>query len=352
MTPEELHQAAIDKINAKTKPLGSLGRLEQIAIRLACLQGTLEPVVSQKRILVFAANHGIAREGVSPFPIEVTEQMVLNFLKGGAGINVLARNGDVGLHIIDVGVGVEWPEDSKTDRRFFIEPVAPGTRNFLQEPAMTQEQCEQALESGRRQARLAREQGIHAIGLGEMGIGNTTSASALFVTVMGIDPDDAVGRGAGASPDVIRRKAKAIRTALDQYGAEAQALPDDKARAMYWLRTVGGFEIAGMAGAILEAARLKLPVVVDGFISTAAAAVAITAEPSAREACFFSHKSNEKAHAQVMKQIGEEPLLDLGLRLGEGTGAALVLPILEASARVMTEMSSFEDAGVTREVAS
>jgi nicotinate-nucleotide--dimethylbenzimidazole phosphoribosyltransferase len=336
---------AWEKIDHKTKPPRSLGKLEKIAVRLAQIQGTFAPTVGRKRICIFAASHGVAAEGVSAYPTEVTGQMVLNFLGGGAAINVLARHGDIDLHVIDVGVDGDSP--SQWAPNFHIRKSRRGTRNFAIEPAMTPGECEQAMEAGREQARLARAAGIELLGIGEMGIGNTTSASALFVALLGITPGSVVGRGTGVTDEGLQRKLGVIEKALELHKA-----PAGSARARHWLEAVGGFEIAAMAGVILEAAACGLPVVIDGFIATAAAAVTFDLDKSSREVCFFSHRSDEQAHGRVLAALDAEPLLDLQMRLGEGTGAALAMHLIEAAAKIMCEMATFDSAGVSGPVDS
>ena len=333
---------ALDKMNRKTKPPGSLGMLETIAVRLAELQQSLEPRLSRKCICVYAGCHGVTAEGISAYPGEVTEQMVLNFLNGGAAINVLARHGGIQIHVVDAGVRADWPEALLEKLNFFPRSIRRGTRNFFREPAMTDAECEKALEIGREQVRLAVEAGIDLLGIGEMGIGNTTAASALVVALLGFDPGEAVGRGTGVSDAVLHRKVEVVTAAVSKHGAHAV-----EPCGRYWLQAVGGYEIAAMTGSILEAARVRMPLVIDGFISTAAAVAAFAIDSSCREVCFFSHRSDERAHGNVLKALGVEPVLDLKMRLGEGTGAALAMHLLEASAKILCEMATFDSAGVS-----
>jgi nicotinate-nucleotide--dimethylbenzimidazole phosphoribosyltransferase len=334
-------RTARQKIDRKTKPTGSLGVLEQVAVRLASLQRTLDPTLTRKRICVYAGTHGVAAEGVSAYPNTVTGQMVLNFLRGGAAINVLARHAGIELHVIDAGVDATWPDETFNEPNFFSRPIRSGTRNFLREPAMTPEERERAIEIGREQVRIALEQGIHLLGIGEMGIGNTTSASCLLAALCGLSPAEAVGRGTGVSDMVLVRKTRVIAEAIERHSVAEFGQPG-----LYWLQVVGGFEIAAMAGTILAAAQASLPVVVDGFIATAAAAVAFQMDRRSRDVCFFSHRSDEQAHGKALRALGVEPLLDLKMRLGEGTGAALAMPILEASAKLLCEMATFDTANV------
>jgi nicotinate-nucleotide--dimethylbenzimidazole phosphoribosyltransferase len=340
-----IEAAASLKITRKTKPLGSLGVLEKVAVRLAALQQTLTPKLSRKRICIYAGTHGITAEGVSAYPSEVTGQMVLNFLQGGAAINVLARHGDIDLQIIDTGVDAIWPEEMANRPNFLIRPIRRGTRNFSNEPAMSQDECEQAIGIGREQVQRAQTAGIEVLGIGEMGIGNTTSASCLLAVLCGFSPAEAVGRGTGISDAVLARKIDVISRAIERHSIAASG-----ELGLYWLRVVGGFEIAAMTGTILAAAEISLPLVVDGFIATAAAAAAFQINPTSRNVCFFSHRSDEQAHGRALRTLGVEPLLDLKMRLGEGTGAALAMPVLEAAAKVLCEMATFETANVSSAV--
>jgi nicotinate-nucleotide--dimethylbenzimidazole phosphoribosyltransferase len=333
---------ALDKMNRKTKPPGSLGVLESVAVRLADLQQCLEPKLSKKRICVYAGTHGVTAEGVSAYPSEVTGQMVLNFLSGGAAINVLARHAGIEIHIIDAGVDADWPDALLKQRQFFCRAVRRGTSNFFQEPAMTRVECERALDIGREQVRAAMGDGIDLLGIGEMGIGNTTAASALFVALCGLTPEEAVGRGTGVDDATLQRKTEVVAGALERSAPHCT-----EPAGLYWLHVVGGFEIAAMAGTLLEAAKARLPVVVDGFIATAAAAAAFNIDQRCRDTCFFSHRSGEQAHGKALEALEVEPLLDLKMRLGEGTGAALAMPILEAAAKILCEMATFESAGVS-----
>jgi nicotinate-nucleotide--dimethylbenzimidazole phosphoribosyltransferase len=338
----DISAAAFDKINRKTKPPGSLGVLETVAVRLAVLQQTLEPTLNKKRICVYAGSHGVTSEGVSAYPSEVTGQMVLNFVSGGAAINVLARHGGIDIHVIDAGVDADWPQSFATIPHFYFRSVRRGTSNFYREPAMNEGECRQALEIGREQVRKALDEGIDLLGIGEMGIGNTTAASALLVALCDLKPAEAVGRGTGIDDGSLQRKIEVVAGACERYSPAC-----GEPVGLYWLQVVGGFEIAAMAGTLLEAAKARLPVVVDGFIATAAAAAAFSIDPSCREVCFFSHRSSEQAHGKALGALQVEPLLDLKMRLGEGTGAALAMPILDAAAKIFCEMATFESAGVS-----
>jgi nicotinate-nucleotide--dimethylbenzimidazole phosphoribosyltransferase len=333
---------ALELMNRKTKPPGSLGILENLAIRVAGLQRTVTPSLRRKRICVYAGSHGVCEENVSAYPGEVTSQMVLNFLSGGAAINVLARHGQIDVHVIDTGVVAIWPEQLTQNPKFFFRSIRRGTSNFVREPAMSPDECNRAVEIGCEQTRIAIADQIDLIGIGEMGIGNTTAASVLLAALCGLRAEDVAGRGTGIGDDGLRRKIEVVRVALNRYGGSPIG-----SRGLHWLRSVGGFEIAAMTGMILEAARAGLPVVVDGFIATAAAAAAFDIDSNSREICFFSHRSEERGHGRALELLGVEPVLDLKMRLGEGTGAALAMPILEASVKILSEMATFESAGIS-----
>jgi nicotinate-nucleotide--dimethylbenzimidazole phosphoribosyltransferase len=305
-----------------TKPPGSLGKLEEIAIRLAAIQRRDDPVTFGRRVVVFAASHGVVEEGVSPYPPEVTEQMVRNFAAGGAAINALARAAGAEVRVVDAG-------------------VSRGTRNFTREEAMTADEMTQRMERGRVEARSAREEGVALLGLGEMGIGNTTAAAAITAALTGADPDVVTGPGTGLDESGRRRKADVVRRAL----ALHRLAPDVPLRV---LRSVGGLEIAALAGLCLEAASLKLAIVADGFITTAALALAHRLEPGVLDYAFFSHRSSEPGHRVLLEWLGVEPLLDLRLRLGEGTGSALAMHLLGAAASAHNEMATFASASVSR----
>lgn len=337
---EELKSIAQSKLDQKTKPIGSLGMLENIAARLAAIKGSFSPSLKSKRMLVFAASHGIACEGVSAYPAEVTGQMVLNFISGGAAINIITQTNNIELHVIDCGVDTEFSSDVIDHPTFFYNPVRKGTRSFLKENAMTDEECQKAVQLGRDQVTLAIEAGIDIVGIGEMGIANTTSAAALFAALLGFSAKEVSGPGTGLDEAGILRKSQVIEDAL-VWHRNVQQTPMD------WLKGVGGYEIAAMTGVILEATKQSLPVVIDGFIATAAAAVAFHHEPKSKEVCLFAHCSKENAHRMILEKLGVQPILDLDLRLGEGTGAALSMPIIESAANILTHMATFTSAGVS-----
>jgi nicotinate-nucleotide--dimethylbenzimidazole phosphoribosyltransferase len=320
------------KIDGKTKPVGALGRIEDLAAQVARATGTLAPVLRICRLVIFAADHGIAREGVSAYPQEVTRQMLATFLAGGAAANVFARSLGVAVEVVDAGVaGTPLAHPDLVSRR-----IGPGTRNALREPAMTGAQRDAALAAGRA---LGTEASVDAVCLGEMGIGNTAAAALLAHKITGLPLDALVGRGTGLDDAGLARK----RALLARAAARTPArLPAAEALAEY-----GGFEIAMMAGAMLGAAAARRVVLVDGYIAGAAALAAFAEAPEARDALVFAHRSAEPGHAALLDHLGAVPLLDLGMRLGEGTGALLAWPLVRAAAAMLTEMASFEDAGVS-----
>lgn len=323
-------------IDNKTKPLGSLGRLEEIALQIGLIQGTLTPCLTRPVILIFAGDHGIVEEGVSPFPQVVTQQMVHNFLAGGAGINVFARQNGIALRIVDAGVNhVFGPLPDLTDAK-----VGMGTANFKQTQAMSDTQCEQALQRGAELACAEIHAGSNVLGFGEMGIGNTSSAAALMSVLCDLPLEQCVGRGAGHDDEGVRRKLATIDAAIKVH----QCNRDDPLQV---LATFGGFEIAMMAGAMLGAAENRAVLLIDGFIATAALLVASRIAPEILDYCIFCHCSDESGHALLLRHLKAKPLLSLGLRLGEGTGSALAYPLVQASVNFLNEMASFESAKVS-----
>lgn len=325
------------KIDRKTKPLGALGQLEKIALRIGLVQQTLSPRLNNPHLLVFAGDHGAAKAGVSAFPQEVTWQMVRNFLAGGAAINVFARQNGLALKIVDAGVAHDFcrPEgliDAK---------VAFGTANYIEAPAMTAEQCRQAMLRGAALIREIAFTGCNVVGFGEMGIGNTASAALITHCLTGAPLVECVGRGTGLDDAGLARKRELLGQALVRHRAAGGGdAPLDVMAAF------GGFEIAMMTGAMLAAAELRMLLLIDGFIVGSAALTAARLAPALLEYCIFCHRSAEAGHAAQLAALKAEPLLDLGLRLGEGTGAALAYPLVEAAVSFMKEMASFEAAGV------
>jgi nicotinate-nucleotide--dimethylbenzimidazole phosphoribosyltransferase len=316
-----------------TKPPGSLGRLESLVVQYARIHGTATPPIARKAMVVFCGDHGVAEEGVSPYPREVTTQMVKNFLRGGAAINVLCRKIGIETTIVDSGVDADPEPGALTVK------IARGTQNFLKGPAMTIPQVEQALESGSQLASEVRNK-ADVTGVGEMGIGNSTSASALLCAYCGVAALDAVGRGAGLDDRGVRHKADVVARAVQLHRDSL----DDPVQA---LAALGGFEIAMMAGFLLGAASRRLPVVVDGFISGAAALAARAIQPRVVDYLIFSHRSAERAHGLMLQCLGVPPLLELQMRLGEGTGAALAIELLENALALYTGMATFAEAQVS-----
>jgi len=335
----ELEKEAYQHLDNLTKPPRSLGRLEQIAARIYAIQeGECKPYPF--RIYTLAADHGVAGKGVSPYPQEVTRQMVLNFLRGGAAINVLCQTCGVELKVVDIGVkGETFPEHPN----LIQYKIKPGTGDITQEPAMTEEECLQALCLGINLANQAKQEGIKALGIGEMGIGNTTPSTALYAAYLNLPPQKLTGPGAGLKPEKVKQKAKLIEQALQTH---QQTVAGKDPLAI--LAALGGLEIAGMAGIILGAALNKMPVVIDGFIATASFLASYQLDPKVKEYAFFSHCSAETAHQKILNLLEVRPLLDLDLRLGEGTGAALGLFLLKASANIFNQMATFDSAGVSK----
>lgn len=319
-----------------TKPPGSLGRLEEIANRCVAIRETLAVTAGRPRIVLFAADHGVCSEGVSPYPQEVTAQMVLNFLRGGAAINALARSGNIELKVVDAGVRTSLPPSAGLISR----RSAAGTCNFCEQPAMTEGELQVALETGIELAADAAAAGCDLLGFGEMGIGNTTSASAIAAALTGEPVQNVVGRGTGADDDCLARKCRSIERGLVLHSARLGA-------PLGILQCLGGLEIAAMTGFCLGAAAHRLPVVTDGFIATAAAALAVRLCPATAGYLFASHQSVEPGHASMLAVIGQQPLLNLGMRLGEGSGAALAINIIKAGIAAFTQMATFADAAVS-----
>jgi len=317
-----------------TKPAGSLGRLEDLAVRLAGITGRIDPPLQAAVVFTLAADHGVAAEGVSAYPREVTAQMVLNFLRGGAAINVLAREVGARVVVADIGVDADLPPHS--DLR--AVKVRRGTASITGGAAMSVDEANRAINVGRG---LVRDEHLDIALTGDMGIGNTTAAAAVICALTGLDPERVVGRGTGVDDEGLRRKLAAVRRAL-QVNAESIGRGP-----LETLAATGGLEIAGLVGVILEAARMRKPVIVDGFISGSAALVAAAIAPEATGYMIASHRSHELGHGAVLERLGLPPLLDLEMRLGEGTGAALALPLVRAAVRLLNDMATFDEAGVS-----
>lgn len=335
--PDEAAAAeAARRMDGKTKPLGSLGRIETLAAWLAAVHGSVEFSTTPRAVVVMAADHGVAARGVSAYPRDVTAQMVANFARGGAAINVLARQMDVRTVIVDMGVAGrnDWP--SNVHRR----ALAAGTEDLAERPAMSDEAVRAAIATGADVAAGLAHDGCRLVATGEMGIGNTTSAAALTAVFTGRPASAVTGRGTGLGDEALARKVAVVEAAL----ALHRPSPADPLHA---LACLGGFEIAGLVGLILGAAASRLPVVLDGFIAGAAALVAVAIAPASRGYLVAGHRSAERGHRAALKTLGLEPILDLDLRLGEGTGAVLAMAVLDAAARLLREMASFESAGVS-----
>jgi len=325
-------------LDTQTKPKGSLGTLEQIGCRLVALAGGGAPKVDPARIYTCAGDHGVAAQGVSLFPQEVTRQMVENFVRNGAAINVLTRTAGVDLKVVDAGcLGGVFP-----DHPALVQcKVAPGTQDLSTGPAMTRKACIEALENGIGLAHAAHQDGITTLGTGEMGIANTTPATALFCAYLGLTPAAITGPGTGLGAAGVRHKIEVIEKALTLHAPTVA-----KGDAIDILASLGGFEIATLAGMLLGGASLGMPLVVDGFISTSAYVAARAICPLVGEYAFFAHASAEPGFAAIMKSLGATPLLHLGMRLGEGTGAAMAVFILRSAANLYNEMATFASAGV------
>jgi nicotinate-nucleotide--dimethylbenzimidazole phosphoribosyltransferase len=323
-----------------TKPLGSLGQVEEIAAQMFTLRDGALHASMKKAVYVFAADHGITAEGVSAYPSEVTRQMVENFVAGGAAINVLARANGAAVHIVDVGVDA----DLSGRANLLHHKVRRGSRNMLREAAMSDAELAAALGAGAALGDAAAAEDIALLAIGEMGIGNTTAASAITAALTGAPAAEVTGRGTGLSEDAYQCKQAVIAAVLRQhFPCDGSSAP----HALEVLRCVGGLEIAAMAGMMLAAAGRRIALVLDGFISTAAAAVACAFVPNARDYMFAGHRSQEPGHRILLERLALRPILDLGMRLGEGTGAVLAMPIIEAAVRIYDEMATFSSAGVS-----
>ena len=339
-----LTQALQHKLNNKTKPLGSLGRLEALALQLGEILGSESPVLDQPQMVVFAGDHGLTARGISAFPRDVSWQMVENFLAGGAAVSVLARQHGIALTVVDCGVnhdflvglgeGIQRPG-------LLVCKVANGTADSSMQPAMTLAQCQQAMKNGQE---LVRNLPGNALLLGEMGIGNTSSASLLLARLTGLDIEVCTGAGTGLDAPAVQRKTAVLREVLARHPNATAPLDA--------LAALGGFEIATMVGAVLQAAHERRVVVVDGFIASSAVLVANALQPLVLQRCVFAHRSGERGHEFMLQYLGVQALLDLGLRLGEGSGAALAWPLLQSACAILRDMASFEVAGVSEKSAT
>jgi nicotinate-nucleotide--dimethylbenzimidazole phosphoribosyltransferase len=328
--------AAQERLDNLTKPRRSLGYLEELAARYAAIRGEVRPQVGAKRVCVFAGDHKVTAEGVSAYPSVVTQLMVKNFIGGGAAINVLARCAGAEVEVIDIGVD----GDLGVLPGLLVRKVKHGADNIARGPAMTPAECRQAIEVGIERAQVAARAGVTLLGTGEMGIGNTTPAAALFAALLGVPPAEVTGPGTGLEPSGVVAKTAVIERAL-QLNRERCANPLDT------LAAVGGLEIAGLCGLCLGAAAARIGVVVDGFIASAAALVAMRLAPAAKDYMFFAHMSAEPGHRKFFDSEGLRPIVDLGMRLGEGTGAVIAMQIIEDAVAIIREMATFAEVGIT-----
>lgn len=334
---QTLKSALIDKINHKTKPLGALGMLEHVALQIGLIQQSLEPKLSHPTMLVFAGDHGIVEAGVSPYPQAVTAQMVLNFLQGGAAINVFTAQNNIRLRVVDAGVNYQFADNTA----LVNAKIAPGTRNFLVEAAMTISQCREAIKTGAQIVDAEMAAGCNVFAFGEMGIGNTSSASCLMSVLCCLPIADCVGRGTGLDDAGLNHKKNILAQAVMHHALNHHDVEQV-------LATFGGFEIAMMVGAMLQAAARGCTLLIDGFITTAALLVAAKMQPDILHYCVFTHCSDEAGHQKMLAFLDVKPLLNIDLRLGEGTGAALAYPLVKAAVNFLNQMASFESAKVSQ----
>ncbi len=335
---DALKQKLTSKIDNKTKPLGALGILEKLALQIGLIQNTVQPQLSNPTILVFAGDHGIAKEGiVNPYPQEVTAQMVYNFLNNGAAINVFCKQNDLKLKVIDAGVN----HDFSNIPGLIHAKIDLGTKNYQHQPAMTMDQCIAAIHQGSKIVSTIKGEGSNCVGFGEMGIGNTSAASLLMAYCTNLDINVCVGAGTGLSNKNIQRKIAVLEEVSKKY---------NPASATEALATFGGFEIAMITGGILKAAESKMTIIIDGFIVTAALLIAHQINKNVLDYCIFAHTSGEQGHQKMLDFLNQKPMIDFGMRLGEGTGAALIYPILKSSVAFLNTMASFEEAEVSKEI--
>lgn len=330
----ELADSIQHKIDQKTKPLGSLGKMERIAQQIALIQGTLNPKLIKPVMLTVASDHHICQEGVSSCPVEITWQQCLNFIKGGGGIGLFSQIYGFDLYVVDAGVDYDFePHPKLIDAK-----VRKGSRNFLREPAMTNDECLLAIENGRQIVRRFAAEGTNVVGFGEMGIGNTSPASALLSVIGGFDVKTCVGPGAGLSPQGVQHKASVIEQAIKKHGISANPVEN--------LARFGGLEIATIAGAMLEAAAQRMVIITDGFITTSALLAAWTINPQVLDYALFSHQSHEQGHRCMIQFLKGEPIMHLDFRLGEGTGAAVSFAVIQGAVAMLNHMTSFDESGV------
>lgn len=324
------------KINEKTKPLGSLGKLEDTALQIALIQNTLSPQLNNPTLIVFAGDYGICKEGVSAYPQEVTYQMVMNYLKGGAAVNVFCRQSNINIKVVDSGVAFDFV----SDMNLIKAKIGYGTRNFLYEPAMSADECELAIKKGAEITEQVYENGCNVIGFGEMGIGNTSSAAIIINQLIDLPLEVCVGKGTGLADDGVKKKLEILKKSVKKHNGISKD-------PMAILSTFGGFEIAMIYGAIFKAAEMKMVIIIDGFIVTSALLAAYKMDSAVIDYCIFSHQSDEKGHRYLLEELNVEPLVNLRMRLGEGTGVAITYPIIQAAVNFLNDMASFNSAGVS-----
>ncbi len=327
------------KIDHKTKPIGALGQLESIANQIGCIQQSLSPCLNNPHLLVFASDHGIAHENVSAYPQAVTAQMVDNFLNGGAAINVFSKQHGLAFKLVDAGVA----KDIQPHSDLISAKIAYGTQNFAHTLAMTKQQCLEAIETGARLMKEVISQGCNIVGFGEMGIANTTSASAIMTCISDLDVQACIGRGTGLNNQQLAHKQKVVEQALAHHQLSSNA------DALDVLATFGGFEIAMMVGAMFTAAQRRCTIIIDGFIVTSALLVAKAIDANIQDYCLFAHCSDEAPHQALLDFLDAKPILTMGLRLGEGSGAALAYPLIDSAVRFLNEMATFESAKVSQQ---
>lgn len=331
---EELAKTLQYNIDQKTKPVGSLGRLEELAKQIGLIQQTTQPELNNPVMLTIAADHEITEEGVSPVPTEITWQQVLNFLNGGGGIGLLCKQYGFDLYVVDAGVNYDF----ETHPKLIDKKVRKGSRNFLHEPAMTIEECDKAIQNGRDVVKEFADKGTNVIGFGEMGIGNTSPATILLALYANLSIEECTGPGCGLNAEGVKNKAKVLQQAVEKHGVPGKP---EKNLAIY-----GGLEIATIAGGMLEAAKHRMLIIVDGFITTSAFLAAYAINPHVKDYAVFSHQSGEQGHLKMLEHVGGKALLNLDLRLGEGTGSAVAYPIIQGSVAMLNNMTSFTEAKV------
>lgn len=332
---KSLDQELIDKINGKTKPIGSLGVLEKIAFQIGKIQNSLTPKIIKPTVVVFAGDHGIADDGVSFYPKSVSYQMLYNYMQGGAAINVFSRQHNIDFKVVDAGVD----HDFDPSLNIINKKIAYGTKNYRFGPAMTKDQCLEGFKRGADIIEEIHNNGCNFIAFGEKGIGNTSSASLILSILSDISLEECVGRGTGLDNNGVKSKFELLNEALSKYNGSKDPINV--------LTQFGGFEVVMIAGAMLKAAELRMTMLIDGFIITSALLAASKINPKVLEYCLFAHKSNEQAHIKMLKHLNVESILDIGMRLGEGTGAMVCYPIIKSAVQFINEMASFQEAGVS-----